>query len=329
MIGFFPLPERRICFDTGLNSETVKNLLNKFQDDYDKIFYDHEWIFLKNTIKFQNINNSKIKKGVTRLFKDLQNDKFKTVFIANLYELNYNSLAADILNETNFDYESYISDDESSMTNDKVSISDDESGMSLDVKTLNKTLNKTLIKTTTSCCKKDDSSDDENVEPDGSVVVEEKEEEKTITDQVDNQEYKNLSQNQGIDDTLPREKSKDSSAERSKEFDTFLEFPPFPAKLKHFDLLKSKFSVIQETQNSGIPVTQIISLYNQNPVIDLTRWWLWAREKSKTNTAGLFLTFVSRLAENVPKDILDKISDEFTRLINSERLYEERKRRKA
>lgn len=285
IIGLFPLPERRICFDTGLGSETVKTLLNKFQDDYKKIHYDHEWIFVKNKIKFQNLNNSKIKKGILNLFNSINSDRFKTAFMDNLIELNYNSLAESIINDSNYQYkpsrdidESYMSHQETSMTDDDLSMTNDESCMRLEE--YNKNINKNIIKKQQQVVvKSDDSSGD-----DSSVVVDFSEDEKH-------------------------------------------EFPPLPAKQKHFEKITHSFQIIREMAENKISPELILSIYNKNPILDLTRWWLWAKIKSKSNVPGFFLTLVNKAADEMPKDVAEQIKQEFLEIDQREKLIAERKRR--
>lgn len=281
IIGFFQLPERRICFDTGLSPEIVKTLLKKFQDDYKKIHYDHEWVFVKNKIKFQNLNNSKIKKGVLNIFNNINNDRFKIAFIDNLFELNYNELAKSIIKESKYDYESLRDINESYMSHHETAMTNKESCMSPEEYNININTN-TIEKQQQVVVKSDDSSDD-----DSSVVVVE-------------------------------------SSEVEKN-----EFPPLPAKQKHFEKLRQSFQVIREMEDNKISPDLILSIYNKNPILDLTRWWLWAKIKSKSNIPGFFLTLVNKSADEVPKDVLELIKSDFIEIDQREKLVDERKRRMA
>ena len=57
LIGIYEITLRRIAYETGIDSEMVRKILSKFQDD-DKIYY-FEWrVLIKNFIKNQNANPS-------------------------------------------------------------------------------------------------------------------------------------------------------------------------------------------------------------------------------------------------------------------------------
>lgn len=60
--GVFELSIRSMCFDTGYNEETVKQLIHFFEEA-GKIIYADNYIIIKNFLKHQNINPS-IRKGI-------------------------------------------------------------------------------------------------------------------------------------------------------------------------------------------------------------------------------------------------------------------------
>ena len=71
--GIYEIPLRRIAFDTGIDSDMVKKILERFERDK-KIFYKDGWIIIKNFIHHQAIN-PKVKKGIASLIQnDIPND---------------------------------------------------------------------------------------------------------------------------------------------------------------------------------------------------------------------------------------------------------------
>lgn len=61
--GAYEIPLRRIAFDTGIDKDMVSKILDRFADA-DKVIYRDGWVLICNFIKHQNLNNSKIKKGI-------------------------------------------------------------------------------------------------------------------------------------------------------------------------------------------------------------------------------------------------------------------------
>jgi len=69
IIGIYEISLKRIAFDTGLDSEMVKKILERFEAD-DKIKYENNWIAIKNFTKHQ-LNNPKINTGMESLLKEV------------------------------------------------------------------------------------------------------------------------------------------------------------------------------------------------------------------------------------------------------------------
>ncbi len=288
MLGYFSLPKRRICYDTGLNIEIVESILEKFQNVHKKIIYDHEWIFVKNTVKFQTLNNIKVRKGIVRMISEIQNTEIKMTIIRTFHEMHL----TDFVNYICKQLDIKLSDIDSTCIGHTLDMDDTSIGDACDIDStcigheqngyILNTLPNTLLKEKQQqvVVKSDDSSGD-----DSSVVV------------VDFSE------------------------------DEKHEFPPLPAKQKHFEKITHSFQVIREMAENKISPELILSIYNKNPILDLTRWWLWAKIKSKSNVPGFFLTLVNKAADEMPKDVAEQIKQEFLEIDQREKLIAERKRR--
>jgi hypothetical protein len=66
LLGIYEITIKRICYDTGLNKETVSNGLKRF-GTVRKAFYYENYIILPNWLKNQNLNKN-MKIAVTREF---------------------------------------------------------------------------------------------------------------------------------------------------------------------------------------------------------------------------------------------------------------------
>jgi len=74
--GIYEISIRRICFDTGFNSDTVNYILQKFEKA-GKIYYTEGWIILPNWPKHQKIGaKDNIRKGIDEILKSLPDDIF-------------------------------------------------------------------------------------------------------------------------------------------------------------------------------------------------------------------------------------------------------------
>ena len=69
IIGIYEISLRRIAFDTGIDSEMVKKILERFEADL-KIKYDNNWVAIRNFTKHQ-LNNPKINTGIETLLKEV------------------------------------------------------------------------------------------------------------------------------------------------------------------------------------------------------------------------------------------------------------------
>jgi hypothetical protein len=69
LAGAYEISIARIAFDTGIDTDTVEDLLDKFAYD-EKIYYDGEWLLVVNHVRHQSTTNPKIKKGVEVALKD-------------------------------------------------------------------------------------------------------------------------------------------------------------------------------------------------------------------------------------------------------------------
>jgi len=75
--GVYQITVRRMCFDTGFNSDTVGHILSKFEKAK-KVFYHKGWIILPTWPKHQKYESrSKIKTGIDAVLKYLPEEILK------------------------------------------------------------------------------------------------------------------------------------------------------------------------------------------------------------------------------------------------------------
>ena len=89
--GIYELPKNIICFETGYNLETVNKLLSVFIDAK-KIIYDdtNEEIFMRNWIKFNQINDKNIFKCVINELREVKSKTLIAEFSKCLNFMNVN-----------------------------------------------------------------------------------------------------------------------------------------------------------------------------------------------------------------------------------------------
>lgn len=75
IIGIYEISIRRIAFDTGIDKDMVKNILERFEED-DKVKYENGWIAVKNFTKHQ-LDNPKINAGIEALSKEVPDTLIK------------------------------------------------------------------------------------------------------------------------------------------------------------------------------------------------------------------------------------------------------------
>lgn len=85
-LGCYELSIKQICRDTGYNEETVKKLLERFENVLEVINYDYKTkeIFLKNWHKYNWLNSENTKKCIEKEF-DLIKSTFLKDLISPLY----------------------------------------------------------------------------------------------------------------------------------------------------------------------------------------------------------------------------------------------------
>lgn len=85
-LGCYELSIKHMCRDTGYNEETIKKLLERFENEHKVIFYDYETkeIFLKNWHKYNWLNSDKTKKCIEKEFLAVKSRKLQD-FISPLY----------------------------------------------------------------------------------------------------------------------------------------------------------------------------------------------------------------------------------------------------
>ena len=68
--GIMELTTKRICFDTGFNSDTVGHMLQKFEVAK-KVYMYENYLIIRNFPKHQQLENYKIKKGIESILSRL------------------------------------------------------------------------------------------------------------------------------------------------------------------------------------------------------------------------------------------------------------------
>lgn len=71
--GVMELTTKRICFDTGFNSDTVGHILAKFEKAK-KVYKYNNYIIIRNFPKHQQLENDKIVKGIASILSKLPDD---------------------------------------------------------------------------------------------------------------------------------------------------------------------------------------------------------------------------------------------------------------
>lgn len=68
--GAYELPLKTIAFETGIQEDTVKNILSRFSLE-EKIFYIDGWVVVKNFIKHQKQGSEKVIKGIENAIQEV------------------------------------------------------------------------------------------------------------------------------------------------------------------------------------------------------------------------------------------------------------------
>lgn len=110
--GVYKITIRRICFDTGFNEDTVKNILQEFQNAR-KVFREKEYIIIPNWPKHQKFNQrSKIKTGIELILNDLPTEIIKALYEAN-YQYPLDTLSIPYTYPRNYSDSDFDSDSDS------------------------------------------------------------------------------------------------------------------------------------------------------------------------------------------------------------------------
>ncbi|HOD55438.1 MAG TPA: DNA replication protein DnaD, partial [Candidatus Cloacimonadota bacterium] len=88
LIGIYKMPKKKIRFDTGFSSEVVTLLLDRFENQYKKIYYIDDHIFLKNMVKNQALNSPKLVLGMKNTINSLP-EKLKVLFFLEIAKQGY------------------------------------------------------------------------------------------------------------------------------------------------------------------------------------------------------------------------------------------------
>lgn len=68
--GVYELPIRTIAFETGLDKDIARKVIERFERD-GKVQYIDGWVVLTNFMRYQNTENIKIQKGIERALSEL------------------------------------------------------------------------------------------------------------------------------------------------------------------------------------------------------------------------------------------------------------------
>lgn len=85
-LGCYELSIKQMCRDTGYNEETIKKLVDRFENNFEVINYDYKTkeIFLKNWHKYNWLNSENTKKCVNKEFDLVKSSVLKDL-ISPLY----------------------------------------------------------------------------------------------------------------------------------------------------------------------------------------------------------------------------------------------------
>ena len=61
--GIFEVSIKHCAVDTGIDAEMILKLFERLQED-EKIYFEQPWLVIRNFLKHQNCNSSKIQKGI-------------------------------------------------------------------------------------------------------------------------------------------------------------------------------------------------------------------------------------------------------------------------
>ena len=68
--GVMELTVKRICFDTGFNSDTVTHILRKFEEAK-KVYRKNNYIIIRNFPKHQQLKSDNVIKGIAAILSKL------------------------------------------------------------------------------------------------------------------------------------------------------------------------------------------------------------------------------------------------------------------
>lgn len=129
--GVMELTVKRICFDTGFNSDTVTHILRKFEDAK-KVYRYNNFIIIRNFPKHQQLKSDNVIKGIAAILCKLPDDllcyleeigyqfdikgTFDTLCIPYTYPSNYLNLNSDLNLDLNSNLNSELNTPEKKKT---------------------------------------------------------------------------------------------------------------------------------------------------------------------------------------------------------------------
>ena len=102
--GIYEISIRKIAFDTGIDKDMVKKILDRFKTDK-KIYYIEGWIIIANFPKYQSYkNHPKIKRGIELILEEIPDNIRYSMYrlsIPYTYPFNYSNSNSNTNTNTN------------------------------------------------------------------------------------------------------------------------------------------------------------------------------------------------------------------------------------
>jgi len=98
--GIYELPLKIMAVETGIEKDMIEKILKRFESD-SKVAYFNGWIYIKNFIKHQDLENEKIKKGIELIIESIPREVIDSLHISHPYPSNYSNTNTNTNNNTN------------------------------------------------------------------------------------------------------------------------------------------------------------------------------------------------------------------------------------
>ena len=266
IVGLYKLPKRKLCFDTGFSIETTNMLLSRFENDYHKIIYIDDHVFLKNMVKNQALNSPKLILGMTSLVRSLC-DKFKVLFLLEMKNQGILSIFQNVQVPENYDFNTLSIRYGCPM--DTLSI---QYANGIDTLPYNLNINQNRNQ---------------------NIKRNHQSKEKDVTDaQTENDEV--MRGDEFLEECHPQDESAET-ANMSAEY---------AQAIVKYNMLKLKYPFFHEMESEGFTPEKIIQVLGTWGVQKVYQFWAVAQERAKTNKVGYFYAYMNNLPEFI--EIKDK-----------------------